>query len=170
METKSWKAVMLLTNSLRRMRRGSSVEAKEATIPLVLLVLLVLLGSKSDRHKMMPLEVGHLTTRDMRASNQTNSLTMVGEKARMISSFFPTPGLLLLMDLATKSTTTRETQVTIGREMDSMKASHQTTSIAGEAMGEEAYLGPKISSNHQSQQIQTTMTLMEDRAQRILLR
>merc|ERR1719400_1318016 len=77
METKSWKAVMLLTNSLKRMTRGSSVEAKEATIPLgflVLLVLLVLLGSKSDRHKMMPLEVGHLTTRDMRASNQTNSL------------------------------------------------------------------------------------------------
>ena len=60
--------------------------------------------------------------------------------------------------------------MTIGREMDSMKASHQTTSIAGEAMGEEAYLGPKISFNHQSQQIQTTMTLMEDRAQRILLR
>ena len=37
-------------------------------------------------------------------------------------------------------------------------------------MEEEAYLGPKISFNHQSQQIQTTMTSMEDRAQRILLK
>merc|ERR1712051_646580 len=78
METKSWKEVMLPTNSLKRMRRGSSVKAKEATVLLLPLVL----ASRSDRHKMMPLEAGHLVTRDMRASNPTNSLTMVGEKGR----------------------------------------------------------------------------------------
>ena len=161
METKSWKEVMLPTNSLKRMRRGSSVKAKEATV-------LLLLASRSDRHKMKPLEAGHLITRDTRASNPTNSLTMVGEKGRKISSFSLTPGRLLLMDLATRSTTTQETQATTGREVDSLKASHLTSSTAEEAMGEEAYLVPKTSSSHQSLKIQTTMTSMEDRVQRIL--
>ena len=165
METKSWKEVMLPTNSLKRMRRGSSVKAKEATVLLLLLVL----ASRSDRHKMMPLEAGHLMTRDMRASNPTNSLTMVGEKGRKISSFSLTLGRLLLMDLATRSITTQETQAPTGREVDSLKASHPTTSTAEEAMGEEACLVPKTSSSHQSLKIQTTMISMEDRVQRILL-
>jgi len=49
-----------------------------------------------------------------------------------------------------------------------MRASHLTIRIVEEAMEEEACLVPKTSSNHQSLQIQTTMTLMEDRVQRIL--
>lgn len=59
--------------------------------------------------------------------------------------------------------------MTIGRETGSMKASHPTTSIVEEAiMEEEAFLVQKTSSNHRSLQIQTTMTLTEDRVQIIL--
>ena len=63
---------------------------------------------------------------------------------------------------------TPETQT--GEETDSMRASHLMTSIAEEAMMEEVYLVRRISSNRQSLRIQTTMTSMEDRVLRILLR
>merc|ERR1719397_1456497 len=167
------KVVMLLTNSLKKMRKESNGKEKKITVILVLdskkALILLLLNLKSDQHKTIPSEVVHLMTRDMRASNPTNSLTMVEEKAPKIFSFFLTPVRLLLMALATKFTTTQETQVTTGREMDSMKASHPTTNIVEEAiMEEEAFLVQKTSSNHRSLQIQTTMTSTEDRVQTIL--
>ena len=59
--------------------------------------------------------------------------------------------------------------MTTEREMGSMRGSHLTIRIVEEAiMGEEVCLVPKTSSNHQSLKIQTTMTSMEDRVQRIL--
>jgi len=93
------KVVMLLTNSLKKMRKESSGKEKKAIVILVLdskkAIILLLLNLKSDQHKTIPSEVVHLMTRDMKPSNPTNSLMIVGEKAPKIFSFFLTPVLLL---------------------------------------------------------------------------
>ena len=93
------KVDMLLMNSLMRTRRESSVKEKKATVIPVLhskkAIIPLLLNSKNDQHKTIPSEVVHLMTRDMKPSNPTNSLMIVGEKAPKIFSFFLTPVLLL---------------------------------------------------------------------------
>ena len=163
-ETMSWREVTLPMSSSKKVGKENTGKMKMSIMdPPVLLDL-----KSSQRHKTVALEADHLMIGDIRALDPINFLTIVGGKARTISIFFLTRDHLLLMGLATRCSMTPETQT--GEETDSMRASHLMTSIAEEAMMEEVYLVRRISSNRQSLRIQTTMTSMEDRVLRILLR
>ena len=166
METWSWRAGMLLTSSLKGTRRGSKDKVKQT------LVLPLVLAMTRGHHKRSPFKQDLLISLNLKRSNLINSSTIAREKALMISSSSQTLVPHLLMASATRFTTTQWTRGIAGKVADSLRDFHllAATRTAEEAVTQEVFLAPRISFNLQSPQIQTTMTSMEGRVPRTLLK
>ena len=167
METWSWRAGMLLTSSLKGTRRGSRDKVKQTSV-----LPLVLLAMTRGRHRRSPFKQDLLISLNLKRSNLINSSTIAREKALMISSSSQSLVPHLLMASATRFTTTQWTRGIAGKVADSLRDFHllAATRTAEEAVTQEVFLVPRISFNLQSPQIQTTMTSMEGRVPRTLLK
>ena len=167
METWSWRAGMLLTSSLKGTRRGSKDKVKQTlALPLVLLAM------TRGRHRRSPFKQDLLISLNLKRSNLINSSTIAREKALMICSSSQSLVPHLLMASATRFTTTQWTRGIAGKVAGSLRDFHPraATRTAEEAVTQEVFLVRRISFNLQSLQIQTTMTSMEGRVPRTLLK
>ena len=164
METWSWRAAMLLTSCLKGTRRGSIDKVKQTSfLPLALTMT-------RGRHKRSPFKQDLLISLNLKRSNLINSSTIAREKALMISSSSQSLVPHLLMASATRFTTTQWTRGIAGKVADSLRDLRAATRTAEEAVTQEVFLVRRISFNLQSPQIQTTMTSMEGRVPRTLLK
>ena len=165
METWSWRAGMLLTSSLKGTRRGSRDKVKQTSLlPLVLLTM------TRGNHKRSPFKQDLLISLNLKLFNLINSSTIAREKALMISSSSQSLVPHLLMASATRFTTTQWTRGIAGKVAGSLRDLRAATRTAEEAVTQEVFLVRRISFNLQSLQIQTTMTSMEGRVPRTLLK
>ena len=164
METWSWREAMLLTSSLKGTRRGSKDKVKQT------LVLPLVLAMTRGRHRRSPFKQDLLISLNLKRSNLINSSTIAREKALMICSSSQSLVPHLLMASATRFTTTQWTRGIAGKVADSLRDLRAATRTAEEAVTQEVFLVPRISFNLQSPQIQTTMTSMEGRVPRTLLK
>ena len=167
METWSWRAGMLLTSSLKGTRRGSRDKVKQTSV-----LPLVLLAMTRGRHRRSPFKQDLLISLNLKRSNLINSSTIAREKALMISSSSQSLAPQQLMASATRFTTTQWTRGIAGKVADFLRdfRLRAATRTAEEAVTQEVFLVPRISFNLQSPQILTTMTSMEGRVPRTLLK
>ena len=158
---------MLLTSSLKGTRRGSKDKVKQTSV-----LPLVLLAMTRGRHRRNPFKQDLLISLNLKRSNLINSSTIAREKALMISSSSQSLAPQQLMASATRFTTTQWTRGIAGKVAGSLRDFHllAATRTAEEAVTQEVFLVRRISFNLQSLQIQTTMTSMEGRVPRTLLK